>query len=270
MDECRRGGYRRDRIMAQPVPPQTLTARLKFAVGDLAIDTAIKVPAAPAPPEAVLPTLQKLIDAVVEAAESNERQQGREISCRKGCAACCRQLVPVSRTEARAIRALVARQPAGRRQALQTRFGQAAQRLHDAGLAAALLDPAKRQGRPDREFSLAYFALGIACPFLEDETCSIHPDRPLICREYLVTSPAAACSTPDQSGVTPVAVPKLSLAARGLERDQAGAATVADWVPLALALEPAATGKPPHALPGPDWIKRFFAALAATAPGPKG
>ncbi|HEY5241787.1 MAG TPA: YkgJ family cysteine cluster protein [Polyangiaceae bacterium] len=28
----------------------------------------------------------------------------------------------------------------------------------------------------------------VSCPFLEEESCSIHPDRPPICREYLVTS----------------------------------------------------------------------------------
>jgi Fe-S-cluster containining protein len=40
-----------------------------------------------------------------------------------------------------------------------------------------------------------YFALGIACPFLEDEACSIHPDRPSICREYMVTTPAERCNS---------------------------------------------------------------------------
>jgi hypothetical protein len=33
-----------------------------------------------------------------------------------------------------------------------------------------------------------YFLQGVACPFLEAESCGIHPDRPLACREYLVTS----------------------------------------------------------------------------------
>ncbi len=246
--------------MAKPASSQTLNARLKLAVGDLAIDATISVPAAPAPPEAVLPTLQNLINTVVDAAEAREKKEGREISCRKGCGACCRQLVPVSRTEARALRALVARQPRERRQALRQRFAQAAEKLQAAGLADVLLDPSKRQDRADREFSLAYFALGIPCPFLEDESCSIHPERPLICREYLVTSPAAACSNPDQDGVVPVAVPKFSLAARGLERQQADAGMLADWIPLALVLEREASAGP-RAMPGPDWIKRFLAAL---------
>ena len=44
--------------------------------------------------------------------------------------------------------------------------------------------------------SIEYFKFGIACPFLEDESCSIHPDRPMACREYLVSSPAENCRTP--------------------------------------------------------------------------
>jgi len=43
---------------------------------------------------------------------------------------------------------------------------------------------------------MEYFYEGVACPFLEEESCSIHPDRPLSCREYLVTSPAEYCSRP--------------------------------------------------------------------------
>lgn len=235
-------------------------ARLKMTVGDLAIDTTIAVPAAPSPPEAVLPTLQNFINTVVDAAEAREAKAGREISCRKGCGACCRQLVPISRTEVRAIRALVARQPEERRQALHQRFEQAAQKLREAGLADSLLDPAKRRDRPDREISLAYFSQRIPCPFLEDESCSIHADRPLVCREYLVTSPPVACSDGAQADVAVVGLPKLSLGARGLETQAAAADMLADWIPLALVLEKAPPKQPPS-LPGPDWIKRFFAAV---------
>jgi Fe-S-cluster containining protein len=32
------------------------------------------------------------------------------------------------------------------------------------------------------------------CAFLENGECSIYPDRPLICREYVVTTPAEHCS----------------------------------------------------------------------------
>ena len=90
--------------------------------------------------------------------------------------------------------------------------------------------PTSRSARaaPTASCRPAYFALGIPCPFLEEESCSIHPDRPLVCREYLVTSPAELCAGPTQEGVTPVPVPKVSLAARGLQDERE------EWFPLAL------------------------------------
>ncbi len=54
---------------------------------------------------------------------------------------------------------------------------------------------ASRTKTPSRS-ARRYFHLGIACPFLEDESCSIHADRPISCREYLVTSPAVNCADP--------------------------------------------------------------------------
>ena len=250
---------------ARPAP-RYMNARLKLDIGDVAVSSSISVPADPSPAESVLPTLQNLINDVVDAVERREFAAGREISCRQGCGACCRQLVPVSRAEARAMQRVVEGLEADRRQAVTARFAAASAALREAGLAEALLN--LRQDRADRDLSLAYFALGLACPFLEDESCSIHPLRPLACREYLVTSPAENCSNKDQAGVVPVAVPKLSVAARGLENDEAGRDTTADWVPLALAFDvPAADAAKRRLLPGPEWVKRFFAAFNNASQG---
>src|SRR5262249_4341970 len=135
--------------------------------------------------------------------------------------------------------------PAERRGQLKVRFAAAEARIAEAGLV-------DRAARSDRALSAAYFALGLPCPFLEDESCSIHPERPLVCREYLVTSPAELCAGPAQEGVTPVAVPKVSLAARPLQDD------ADDWFPLALLLawarERPRKGK---RRTGPEWVQRF-------------
>jgi len=103
---------------------------------------------------------------------------------------------------------------------------------------------------------VAYFALRVPCPFLEEESCSIHPDRPLVCREYLVTSPAELCAGPTQEGVTPVPVPKFSLGARRLQ-DEGDA-----WFPLAM-LFAGSRRKPTAAKrrPGTEWIQRFLKSL---------
>ena len=222
------------------------TATLRLTVGDLRIVHPITVPSAPVAAADVVPALQGLVNAVVGAAEA-----GKSISCRKGCGACCRQLVPVSRTEGEQLLALVETMPAERRETLTARFAAAEAIIAGAGLA-------ERGGRSDRELSLAYFALRLPCPFLEDESCSIHPDRPLVCREYLVTSPAELCAGPAQEGVTPVAVPKVSMAARGLQDDGE------DWFPLALLTKWART-RPPGGTrqTGPEWIQRFLKRIGA-------
>jgi Fe-S-cluster containining protein len=214
-------------------------------MGPLRIAHPITVPNRAVDAAEIVPALQGLVNAVVEAAAV-----GRAISCRKGCGACCRQLVPLSRTEGERLLKVIDALPAARRATLMERFTAAEARVEHAGLK-------DRAGRSDRELSAAYFALGLPCPFLEDESCSIHPERPLVCREYLVTSPAELCAGPAQEGVTPVPVPKVSLAARTLQ--DAGD----DWFPLAL-LMAWARRRPRSGRPrkGPEWVQRFLQGLA--------
>ena len=216
------------------------TATLRLTIGELKVVHPITVPSAAVPATEIVPALQGLVNAVVAAAET-----GKTISCRKGCGACCRQLVPISRTEGERLLQLIEAMPAARREALTRRFDAAAAAIEAAGLK-------DRSDRTDRELSLAYFALRVPCPFLEDESCSIHAERPLVCREYVVTSPAELCAGPTQEGVTPVAVPKVSPAARRLQDDKD------DWFPLALLLDWARTRpRSTQRRAGPEWIQRF-------------
>jgi Fe-S-cluster containining protein len=242
-------------------------ATLRLAIGDLQIAHRIEVSDDKVPAATVVPALQGLVNAVVEAAERQSTTAGRPISCRKGCGACCRQLVPISASEAERLIGLIDAMPDPRRKALSERFAAAADALDRAGLQQSLLDPAQRVGKTDRELSVAYFALGVPCPFLEEESCSIHAERPLVCREYLVTSPAALCARPDQEGVTPVPVPKVSTAARGLEEHRAEVDVTNRWLPLSLLLV-WATGRAQPAQrrivmqTGPEWVQRFVGRLA--------
>src|SRR6478752_1252411 len=128
------------------------TATLRLTVGELKIAHPITVPSAAVPATEIVPALQGLVNAVVAAAEA-----GQAISCRKGCGACCRQLVPISRTEGERLLWLVEAMPTERRAALTTRFAAAEAAIDRAGLK-------ERGERSDRELSLAYFALGIPCP----------------------------------------------------------------------------------------------------------
>jgi Fe-S-cluster containining protein len=227
----------------------TSTATIRLTVGDLRIAHPITVPNAAVPARDIVPALQGLVNAAVSAAES-----GQAISCRKGCGACCRQLVPVSRTEGERLLDLVEAMPRERRKEIKRRFAAA-----EAVLVPAGFD--KRTGKADRELSTTYFALGMPCPFLEEESCSIHEERPLICREYLVTSPPDLCAGPRQEGVTPVPVPKVSLAARKLQDEKD------EWFPLALLMAWGRTylktgPKGGTRRTGPEWIQRFLKGVA--------
>ena len=99
------------------------TATLRLTVGTLRIAHPITVPNASVPAAEIVPVLQGLVNAVVEAAEA-----GKAVSCRKGCGACCRQLVPVSRTEGERLLQLVETMPAEQRDALSARFTMTARR----------------------------------------------------------------------------------------------------------------------------------------------
>jgi hypothetical protein len=138
-----------------PQSTGTLTATLRFAVGDLRIVHEASAPAAEVPAAEIVPVLQGVVNAVVDAAERNSIASGLAISCRKGCGACCRQLVPISRSEGERLLGLIKAMPAGRRLRVDKRFAEAAEKIERAGLAS----PA---GRSDREMSSSNFSLFIA------------------------------------------------------------------------------------------------------------
>src|SRR5262249_50959750 len=138
---------------------------------------------------------------------------------------------------ARDIRRIVAELPEPRRSEVTARFAAARQRLAESGMLERLERRDEWAEGASREVGLEYFRLGIACPFLEEESCSIHPERPVACREYLVTSPAEECARPSPEGVRMVKMPmKVWTALARFDPVPAGARMIR-WVPLILALD---------------------------------
>ena len=175
------------------------------------IECRAQLPEGPVRPQVLLPVLQDLSNALTEIALRNAEQAGQTVSCRAGCGACCRQLVPISAVEAEALVAWLGEQPEERQAVLHERFRQTAARLEESGIAAEIR--AIRWKRPDREsadqLGLRYFALGMACPFLEEEQCTIHAIRPLRCREYLVVSSPEHCANPAGKEIEGIRPPVL-------------------------------------------------------------
>ncbi|GGE18089.1 hypothetical protein GCM10011529_25770 [Polymorphobacter glacialis] len=94
--------------------------------------------------------------------------------------------------------------PQPRRDLLTARFAAARSRFAAAGLTTHAPDVAALNAHDRDAYGRSYFRMAVACPFLDDENCTIHPDRPLACREYLVTSPAIFCSDPAENTIRDV------------------------------------------------------------------
>ena len=252
----------------EPIAMAMTTLELVVAGERLALQ--VQVPAGPTPRAALMPLYRSISEFVVDSGVKAVEAQGERVSCCKGCGACCRQLVPISEIEARQLRDLVAELPEPRRSQVLTRFHQARERLAQAGVLERLEHPERFADEQLRSLGLEYFRLAIACPFLEDESCSIHPDRPLACREYLVTSPAEHCAHPEENKVRGVPLP-LEVSRAVCRMDVAPQARFARWTPLILALSWAEEHPDePPLRPGPELVGEFWRHLTEPAAPSRG
>lgn len=222
-----------------------------------------RVPATRTRTSDMLPAFRVVADTVVKLTERSIQQHGGAISCKKGCGACCRQAVPVAHSEAYRMREFVESLPEPRRSTILARFADAERWLAEAGLFDRLMFPERFSMEELTPTPMQYFRLGIACPFLEDESCSIYEERPLVCREYLVTSPAEYCASPDER-VAAVCVPLKSSEALARLDGTEGVRFV-KRVPLTLALRFAAENTEAEASrTGPESLGEFLGHLEAT------
>jgi hypothetical protein len=141
-------------------------------------------------------------------------------------------MVPLSIFEAETLSAWIRTLSESRQEELAGRFDQALLSLAAAGLIDRMVNEDwLAETESARQLALDYFYKRVPCPFLENESCSIYPIRPLICREYLVTSPPQYCADPATLQVAPVQLPLnfsriLNVIGAEVERDSRG------WIPL--------------------------------------
>ncbi|MFO0706759.1 MAG: YkgJ family cysteine cluster protein [Nitrospira sp.] len=219
-----------------------MTERFEIALNTPAgrLTSTVEVPTGFVPVSAIVPLMRRLGEEAQALEEQRSRDAGRPLTCAKGCAACCRMLVPVSAPEAFALRAYMQTLPEAERSRLTQRLAATRTTLLARGLWTKLTDMGEATEPPDdaalEPINRAYFSLQLPCPFLENEICSIYEQRPAACRELLVTSPAERCQDPvaQQVEALPVPVrigPTLSLLWSDLTDTQP------TLIPLATALE---------------------------------
>jgi Fe-S-cluster containining protein len=207
------------------------------------LTTSVDIPTGFVPVASIVPVMRRLGEQAQALETKRVNKAGERISCAKGCAACCRMLVPVSAPEAFALQSFVAELSEGSRQALLKKVTESQLALDKAGLLPRLYELAESEEQlqdADMEaINHDYYTLRLPCPFLKDETCSIYEHRPAACRELQVTSPAEYCQDMETNPVRALPVPvRVGTALSLLWRELAGGP--ARLIPLPIALDWAA------------------------------
>jgi Fe-S-cluster containining protein len=238
---------------------------LNLSFGESRRPVAVRASMEPIDQTELLPILQQFDNEVVTLAEEESARKGKTISCCAGCGACCRQLVPVAAAEARRLSALVASMEEPRRTTITKRFTDAVETYEQAGLLDQMAEADRIPDESARgEFGMAVFRVGVPCPFLENESCGIYPDRPLACREFLVTSPAENCRNPGPDNIERVPLP-AAISETLYRFSTSGERQDARWMPLVLSLryaEGAAKTEPLPKQPGGEFVQKFLGQLA--------
>lgn len=247
-------------------PAQRVTADFTIKGGDFSLTFRATVPAGPTRVDDLLPVVRALSDAVVGETCRAVEAAGQRISCSSGCGACCSNLVAISQVEARRIAQVVEAFPEPRRSTVEARFAQAQARLQQAGLLERLRVADEWTAEEYAAQVDAYFAQDVPCPFLEDGSCSIYEERPVTCREYLVTSPPARCAKLVSEGVERVQLPLHLFNALARWQVPHQGHFMERWVPLVLAPEWAAShADEPPARPGLELLRDLLAQVNATS-----
>src|SRR5439155_20578765 len=98
---------------------QKTVERLEVAVKTPAglLTTPVEVPTGFVPVTEIVPLMRRIGEQGEALGERKSIAAGEAISCKKGRAACCRMLVPVSAPQAAALRDMIGKGPGGRWQA---------------------------------------------------------------------------------------------------------------------------------------------------------
>jgi Fe-S-cluster containining protein len=208
----------------------------------------------------IVPAARAVCDAITEPMQTFvSTSNGCRISCRKGCSACCSYLVPLSMAEVLRLQSEFLLLPADERISILRSCVDAASKLLKQ-------NTTQLSNLEDSHLSEWYMGLEIQCPFLSNGLCRIYEQRPLACREHIVTSPSAWCGGGGLHKPHIVQLPVSILESLGmlvakLEHSEIQAV----MLPLALISDDAFSALSKQAWPTVQMVNLFFDIIEETA-----
>ena len=177
---------------------EMLAFQLDLKILGTSFQRSITVPPGPTRLADVVPTARWLADDLSQLVVRQALAEGCEIPCVKGCAACCRAMVPLSMPEVFCLwDEMLATTSPDRQNLLRAMIA--------ADTKIRQLPPPQYTSRcrdPQylHELGRWYRELDVDCPFLLGPTCICYTKRPVACRQYFVTSSPQHCGTGSSEG----------------------------------------------------------------------
>jgi Fe-S-cluster containining protein len=143
----------------------------------------------------IVPAARVLSNILVQAVLKKLSRDGKFVPCRKGCSACCNYLIPLSVPEVFRLWYEVLSMPPNRGRAIVQSCLEAATKIlkyMPENLETNDLTKTNIQIEASR-LSRWYSGLELFCPFLSEGLCTIYQQRPMACREHMVTGSALLC-----------------------------------------------------------------------------
>lgn len=194
------------------------------------------------------------------------RESGKSVPCRKGCSACCSFLIPLSVPEVFRLRQEVLAMPPDQGKAVLQSCLETAEGILDRMPEDFDINELAQTNSEIQINRLSgwYTGLKLACPFLLDSLCTLYEQRPIACREHIVTGSAASCDLEKADELHIVQIPISVLECLGqlaAELEQSDIEAV--MLPLALPWAQENLDRSRRTWPAVTIVERFIEILEA-------
>jgi len=218
----------------------------------------------------IAPLAQTLSTRLATATLDRLFARGEYVPCSKGCSACCSSyLVPLSVPEAFRLVEELSAMPVSQGRTLTQSSLDAAKIVLDHMPKDFEMGESTEPNNGSiqlKQLSDWYAGLGLACPFLSDNICVTYEQRPIACREHMVTSSARSCdlASTDEQDVVKIPVSVLECLGR-LTAELEESDVEAVMLPLALPWAQENIERSRHTWPAVAVVERFVEILQSTA-----
>ena len=213
----------------------------------------------------LVPLARTLSTRIGMSAVKRAGSEGVRLPCRKGCAACCRYLVPLSAPEALCMGREIGSLSESCEPTTARALAAAAGRILEGWSESPFSETGPGEACDIESVGRWYAGLELDCPFLSEELCTIYDKRPLACREHAVLGPAGDCEGFAPGRGNRLEMPAGVLDALGrLAADLEQTEVQAVMMPLVPFWYEENRCRELRTWPGPELVSRFPECLAET------